>query len=101
MRVAKGVRSGSSRQRSLASWRTSPRSSVHEIKDAGSPTEAVMAVCDWLAERTVLRIDAHIHPCHEASKAVAQRIGMVRTGECDDEDEEIWSADYDVTAHRS
>ena len=67
----------------------------------GFATEAVMAVCDWLTGRTVRRIEAHIHPRHEASQAVAQRTGMVRTGECDDEDEEIWAADYDVTAHRS
>lgn len=62
----------------------------------GLATEAVMAVCDWLAENTVRRIEAHIHPRHEASQAVAQRIGMVRTGECDDEDEEIWAAEFAV-----
>lgn len=59
----------------------------------GFATEAVMAVRDWLAEHTVRRVEAHIHPRHVASQAVAQRIGMVRTGECDDEDEEIWAAD--------
>ncbi|HYN34863.1 MAG TPA: GNAT family N-acetyltransferase [Ilumatobacteraceae bacterium] len=67
----------------------------------GFATEAVMAVCDWLAENKVRRIEAHIHPRHEASQAVAQRIGMVRTGDCDDEDEEIWAAELGVTSHRA
>jgi RimJ/RimL family protein N-acetyltransferase len=67
----------------------------------GFATEAVTAVSDWLGERAVRRIEAHIHPRHEASQAVAQRIGMVRTGECDGDDEEIWAADFDVTAHRT
>lgn len=65
----------------------------------GFATEAVMAVRDWLAENEVRHIEAHIHPRHEASQAVAQRIGMVRTGDCDDEDEEIWAAELDVTSH--
>ena len=60
----------------------------------GFATEAVMAVSDWLAGRSVRRIEAHIHPRHEASQAVAERIGMVRTGECDDEDEEIWGLTF-------
>jgi RimJ/RimL family protein N-acetyltransferase len=57
----------------------------------------VAAVRDWLAANTVCRMEAHIHPRHEASQAVAQGIGMVRTGECDDEDEEIWAAEFAVT----
>ncbi len=64
----------------------------------GFATEAVIAVYDWLAENSVRRIEAHIHPRHETSQAVAQRIGMVRTGECDDEDEEIWAAELAVAA---
>lgn len=67
----------------------------------GFATEAVMAVRDWLAENKVRQIEAHIHPRHEASQAVAQRIGMARTGDCDDEDEEIWAAELDVTSHRA
>ncbi len=58
----------------------------------GFATEAVRAVRDWLTEINVRRVQAHIHPDHEASQAVAQRIGMVRTGQCDEEDEEIWAA---------
>jgi len=67
----------------------------------GFATEAAIAVCDWLAENDVRRIEAHIHPRHEASQAVAQRIGMVRTGDRDDEDEEIWAAELNVTSDRA
>jgi RimJ/RimL family protein N-acetyltransferase len=59
----------------------------------GFATEAVRGVCGWLRGNDVRRIEAHIHRRHEASHAVAQRIGMIRTGECDDDDEEIWAAE--------
>lgn len=62
----------------------------------GIATEAVVAVRNWLVENSIRRIEAHIHPGHRASGAVAERIGMARTGECDDDDEEIWAADLDV-----
>ena len=65
----------------------------------GFAREAVTAVRDWLAANTVRRMEAHIHPRHEASQAVAQGIGMVRSGECDDEDEEIWAVEFAVTTH--
>ncbi len=65
----------------------------------GFGKEAVAAVRDWLAANTVRRMEAHIHPRHEASQAVAQGIGMVRSGECDDEDEEIWAVEFAVTTH--
>jgi len=59
----------------------------------GLATEAVVAVCDWLVDTSVRRIEAHVHPGHEASRALAQRVGMLRTGERDDEGEEIWAAE--------
>ena len=67
----------------------------------GFATEAVSGVCGWLAENDVRRIEAHIHRGHEASQAVAQRIGMIRTGECDDDGEEIWAAEFADTANQS
>ena len=68
---------------------------AHE-QGRGFASEAVTALRDWLAANNVRRIEAHIHPRHEASQAVAERIGMVRSGECDDEDEEIWAAELAV-----
>ena len=65
----------------------------------GFATDAVTAVRDWLAANTVRRLEAHIHPRHEASQAVAQAIGMVRSGERDDE--EIWAVDLAVPTHWS
>lgn len=62
----------------------------------GFATEAATAVRDRLGDNAVRRIEAHIHPRHEASQAVAQRLGMGRTGECDEDDEEIWAADFET-----
>jgi len=44
-----------------------------------------------LGEQGVTRIDAHVHPDHAASAAVARSIGLARTGEVVD-GEERWSA---------
>ena len=79
-------------------WRTWRRSSVHSITDA---TEAVMAACDWLAKNKVRRIEAHTHPHHQASQAVAQQIAMVRTGDCHDKNKQILGGQVDVTSHRA
>ena len=56
----------------------------------GYATEASIAVRDWLAVQGVNRFFAHIHPDHSASKAVARNLGMVPTGDIDEEGEMIW-----------
>jgi RimJ/RimL family protein N-acetyltransferase len=53
---------------------------------AGYATEATSAVMDWLRARGVEWFEAHIHPRHAASAAVAERLGLrptdsVRHGE--------------------
>ncbi len=57
----------------------------------GLATEAAAAMCEWLTSHDVRRVEAHVHPRHVASQAVAARIGLVRTHELDDEGEEIWA----------
>jgi RimJ/RimL family protein N-acetyltransferase len=63
------------------------------IKDQrlGIATEAALAVSDWLASIGIEHLHAHIHQLHTGSQAVAIRLGMHRTGELDQEDEEIWT----------
>lgn len=56
----------------------------------GYAREAAGAMAAWLGEHGVVRIDAHVHPDHAASAAVARSIGLVRTGEVVD-GEERWS----------
>lgn len=58
----------------------------------GYAVEAASALVAWLRERGVTEIGAHIHPGHAASARVAERIGLVPTGELDDEGEQIWRA---------
>ena len=58
----------------------------------GLATEAATAAGRWLADNGVCRVVAHIHPRHTASQTVAERIGLVRTGELDGDGEEIWAA---------
>jgi RimJ/RimL family protein N-acetyltransferase len=57
----------------------------------GLATEAATAMCEWLADNAVRRIEAHVHPRHVASQRVAARIGLVPTGRLDEEGEEIWA----------
>jgi RimJ/RimL family protein N-acetyltransferase len=63
------------------------------IKDQGLgiATEAALAVCNWLASVGIDHLYGHIHQLHTASQAVAIRLGMHRTGELDQVDEEIWT----------
>jgi len=58
----------------------------------GYAVEAASALIAWLRERGVAEIRAHIHPDHAASARVAGRLGLVPTGELDDEGEQIWRA---------
>jgi RimJ/RimL family protein N-acetyltransferase len=57
----------------------------------GAATEASRAVCDWLRSWNVNRIRALVHPDHEASARVAQRIGLKWTSELVD-GEVVWQA---------
>lgn len=59
----------------------------------GFATEAAAAVCEWLHENDVRRVEAHIHPHHLSSQAVAERLGLLRTEQCDDDGEEVWAAE--------
>ena len=55
----------------------------------GFAAEAVPALVAWLDARGVTVIQAHIHPDHAASAAVAWRAGLVPTGQFDD-GEQLW-----------
>jgi RimJ/RimL family protein N-acetyltransferase len=55
----------------------------------GFAAEAVRALAAWLAARGVTAIQAHIHPDHVASAAVARRAGLAPTGQTDD-GEQLW-----------
>ncbi len=57
----------------------------------GFATEAARVLCDWLRENGPPRIEAHIHPRHVASQAVAHGIGLNLTDEVDDEGEQVWA----------
>ena len=63
------------------------------IRDQGRglATEAAAAMCEWLADHGIRRIEAHVHPRHVASQSVAANIGLGPTHELDDEGEEIWA----------
>lgn len=58
----------------------------------GLASEAAASVCEWLTDTGDHRVEAHIHPHHVASQMIAGRIGLVRTGEFDDDGEETWAA---------
>ena len=55
----------------------------------GFAAEAVRALVTWLDARGVSALQAHIHPDHVASAAVARRAGLAPTGQTDD-GEELW-----------
>jgi RimJ/RimL family protein N-acetyltransferase len=57
----------------------------------GFAAEAVRALVAWLDARGVAVIQAHIHPDHAASAAVARRAGLVPTSRSDfDDGEQLW-----------
>ncbi len=58
----------------------------------GFATEAAAAMKVRLAETGTQHFEAHVHPGHTASHRVASAIGLSRTGEIDDDSEEIWAA---------
>jgi uncharacterized protein len=60
-------------------WVVSP---AHQGR--GLATEAATAMVDWLASAGVTRLVAHIHPDHEASARVGERLGLRRTDVVED-----------------
>ncbi|WP_336212329.1 GNAT family N-acetyltransferase [Nonomuraea sp. LPB2021202275-12-8] len=55
----------------------------------GYASEAAQALVTWLDGRGVATIEAHIHPRHAASAAVARRVGLLPTERFDD-GERLW-----------
>ena len=55
----------------------------------GFAAEAVRALVTWLDAHGISILQAHIHPDHAASAAVARRAGLVPTGQSDD-GEQLW-----------
>ncbi|MEV8107062.1 GNAT family N-acetyltransferase [Streptomyces sp. NPDC088135] len=47
----------------------------------GIATEAARGVVDWLSQKSVRTVIAHIHPEHRASAVVAMAIGLTLTRE--------------------
>lgn len=54
-------------------------------------TEAAQAMCRWLVDGGVVRLTAHIHAEHVASRRVAAALGLTATSTFDDEGEELWT----------
>jgi RimJ/RimL family protein N-acetyltransferase len=64
----------------------------------GFASEAASAVVRWLLDAGVQTVEAHIHPGHVASQAVARRAGLVATGIIDRDGEEVWRATRSPTS---
>jgi RimJ/RimL family protein N-acetyltransferase len=58
----------------------------------GVATEAARQMLALLRERGVTEVEAYVAPGHTPSERVAERIGLVATGEHDDEGEQRWLA---------
>ena len=63
-----------------------------EWQGHGYATEAAQALVGWLDDRGVGVIQAHIHPRHTASGAVARRAGLRPSGTVED-GEQLWRRD--------
>jgi len=63
----------------------------------GYATAAARALVDWLASRGVTVIQAHIHPGHAASAAVARHAGLLPTDQYDD-GEQLWHRELPAAA---
>ena len=55
----------------------------------GYATEAARGLLAWLASQGLEEVEAHVHPDHHASAAVAARAGLVATDELVD-GERVW-----------
>ncbi|MEU4571651.1 MULTISPECIES: GNAT family N-acetyltransferase [Nonomuraea] len=71
-------------RRAEIAWVVGERQQGH-----GYATEAARALVAWLDEHGVTTVEAHIHPDHAASAAVARRAGLTPTGRFDD-GERLW-----------
>jgi RimJ/RimL family protein N-acetyltransferase len=71
-----------------------------EWQGQGYATEAARALVTWLDSRGVQIIQAHIHPGHAASAAVASRAGLRPSGVVED-GEQLWLRDRHAPAARS
>ena len=60
-------------------------------QNQGFASEAASALVDWLGDRGVRDVMAHIHPAHRASEIVATRAGLRPTDE-DADGERVWRA---------
>ncbi|MCC3274436.1 GNAT family N-acetyltransferase [Arthrobacter sp. zg-Y20] len=56
----------------------------------GIATEAARAVLDWLQRCSGGPVAAFIHPQNQASAAVACKLGLIASGELDEDGEERW-----------
>lgn len=56
---------------------------------SGFATESAIRLIDWLADKRVTSVAAHIHPEHIASQRVAARAGLVETATVVD-GERVW-----------
>jgi RimJ/RimL family protein N-acetyltransferase len=65
----------------------------------GFAGEAAAALAAFLCEQGVARLTAHVHPRHEASRRVAARAGLQRTGELAEDGEEVWSNGYQASSY--
>ena len=61
----------------------------------GYAAEAARALVAWLDGRGVATVEAHIHPRHEASAAVARQAGLLPTERFDD-GERLWRRSRDT-----
>lgn len=66
----------------------------------GYATEAARALVAWLDARGVAVVEAHIHPDHAASAAVARRAGLLPTGHADG-GEQLWRRGPGVSQQRN
>ena len=57
---------------------------------SGRAREASNSMCGWLRQCGIILLQAHIHPEHHASAAVATACGLTPTDAFDDDGERIW-----------
>jgi RimJ/RimL family protein N-acetyltransferase len=70
-----------------------------EWQGQGYATEAARALVSWLDSRGAQIIQAHIHPGHAASAAVASRAGLRPSGVAED-GEQLWLRDRPAAGPR-
>lgn len=78
------VERGDDGPRAVVAWMVG---SQHQQR--GFASEAARAMIEWLETQGVLRVDAHIHPGHQASAGVARNAGLTPTTEKFD-GESVW-----------